>query len=354
MELAIAFLRFTIDGIPANETHFLTPCESHDLEIEVRVSRWPENADELTLSPITVEPKSNYSFPVFQVTRPVGGAPLLLQQLGRAPLNVPQSLFARPFEFKYAASFRPGNVEQPIAVVGQRNLRIEGFDLRRAPLTGYVGVDHKILQVRNQLRTQPLISAAELENILVVLTPLCGLAGRAVQDALFREATSETKFQMALRDDLRRTPAIASELEEHAAGAGGITDLSFRGIRIELKYQGVRNMSVADCEQFVDQTVSYVVGTGKQVGMSAFSTIVRKSRPISCRGWNRGNDEDRSKHHDIHYRDPHSRESRSSECTLALISMCAIVYMTSSNMPRISMDDIDSAIRLPLNFCKRM
>src|SRR4051812_17892461 len=34
-ELAVAFLRFVIDGVPAAETHFLTPREAHDLEIEV-------------------------------------------------------------------------------------------------------------------------------------------------------------------------------------------------------------------------------------------------------------------------------------------------------------------------------
>jgi hypothetical protein len=40
-ELNVAFLRFMIDGAPADATHFLTPGETHDLEIEVRVSRWP-------------------------------------------------------------------------------------------------------------------------------------------------------------------------------------------------------------------------------------------------------------------------------------------------------------------------
>jgi hypothetical protein len=266
-ELAIAFLRFVIDGVPADETHFLTPGEAHDLEIEVRVSRWPDNADGLSLSPVTIEPKSNYDFPVFQFTRPAGDPPFRMQQRGRAVLKAPQSLQARPFEFRYTASFSPVAAEQPVAVVGQRTLRIEGFDLGRAPITGYAGIDRKLLQVRDQLRTQPLITAADLDNVLKVLTPICSLAGRALQDALFRRTCSEAHFQADVRNDLRRSPLIASELEEHPNAAGGITDLSFHGIRIELKFEAVNNLSVTDCERFADQTVSYVVGTGKRVGI---------------------------------------------------------------------------------------
>lgn len=35
--LAVAFVRFNIDGAPAGQTEFLAPQETHDLEIEVRV-----------------------------------------------------------------------------------------------------------------------------------------------------------------------------------------------------------------------------------------------------------------------------------------------------------------------------
>lgn len=266
-ELAIAFLRFVIDGIPADETHFLTPMEAHDLELEIRVSRWPDGASCLNLSPVTIEPKSSYDFPVFQFTRPAGDPPFRMQQRGRAVLKVPQSLQARPFEFRYAASFSPVAAEQPVAVVGQRTLRIEGIDLSRAPITGYAGIDRKLLQVRDELRTQPFITAADLDNVLTVLKPLCGLAGRALQDALFRGATSEAHFQADVRNELRRSPIIASELEEHPKASGGITDLSFRGIRIELKFEAVNNLAISNCERFADQTVSYVVGTGKRVGI---------------------------------------------------------------------------------------
>ena len=267
VELAVAFLCFQIDGQAAAETHFLTPNETHDIEIEVRVSRWPEQATNLILSPITIEPRTSYEFPTFECTKPVGEAPFICRAYGRAILRVPQNLSARPYEFKYAAAFSPNATEQPVAVVGQRFLRIEGIDLARNPVTGYPAIDKKLLQIRDNLRGKRHLSATDFESLLTLLKPMCGLAGRAIQDALFKGISSESAFQTALRNDLRRDPAIGSELEEHPRAAGGITDLSYRGIRIELKFSDAKTMTLTDCERFIEQAVSYVVGTGKRIGI---------------------------------------------------------------------------------------
>lgn len=278
VELAVAFLRFAIDGIPAAETHFLTPQEAHDLDVEVRVSRWPDSAQKLEIAPVTIEAPSTYDFPKFSFDRPTGKPPFLLTQRGRAVLNIPQGLNARPFEFKYAAQFQPSAAEQPVAVVGQRSLRIEGLDLRKAPLTGYPGVDRRLIEVRDQLRSYPFMNAEDIKNAIVILTELAGLAARALQDNLFSGAWREAHFQNHVRDELRRQPHIASQLEEHPHAGGGITDLSFRGIRIELKVEPspvTRN----DCERFADQTTSYVVGTGKRVGILCVLDSSSKQAP---------------------------------------------------------------------------
>lgn len=280
-ELVIAFLRFMIDGKPADETHFVTPGETHDLEIEVRASRWPERADHLKLTPVSIEPKSSYDFPVFRFPRPPGDPPFRLTERGRMVLKVPQGLQARPFEFVYRARFEPTAVEQPVAVVGQRTLRIEGIDLSRPALTGYPSIDRKLIQIRDQLRSQPLIVGSELESVLAILTPLGGLSARALQDALFNGPYSEARFQTDVRNELRRSPAIAAGLEEHARTGGGVTDLSFRGIRIELKVEDSVPLGIADCGRFADQTIAYVVATGKRVGiLCVLDRSAKKSPPL--------------------------------------------------------------------------
>ncbi|AMP13291.1 hypothetical protein CPter291_1013 [Collimonas pratensis] len=278
-ELAVAFLRFQIDGQPAAETHFLTPNETHDLEIEVRVSRWPDHATHLVLMPLSIEPRVSYDFPTFEFKKPSDDPPFKLHDRGRAVLRIAQGLHARPYEFKYAAVFQPDETEQPVAVVGQRTLRIEGFDLVRNPVTGYVAIDQTIVQIRDRIRAKPRILASDLANLLTALKPICSLTGRSVQDALFRQVSNEAGFQKEIRDELRRDPAIGSELEEHPKAAGGITDLSFRGVRIELKFSDSRPMAIADCDQFIDQVVAYVVGTGKRVGILCVLDNSKKTVP---------------------------------------------------------------------------
>lgn len=266
-ELTVAFLRFVIDGVRAAETHFLRPREAHDLEVEVRVSRWPEGADALNLSPVTIESPDTYDFPRFRFARPSGDPPFILKERGRAILKVAQNLHARPFEFKYTAQFAPRTSEQPVAVVGQRTLRIEGIDVEASPITGYVAMDRKLLDVRDRLRSQRFANDADLKACLTILTPLCSLACRAVQDNLYRGVLTEAEFQQDVRAELRRYPTVGSQLDEHAHGAGGITDLSFQGLPIELKVEPTNRVSLADCERFVEQTSSYVVAKGKRIGV---------------------------------------------------------------------------------------
>jgi hypothetical protein len=175
---------------------------------------------------------------------------------------------ARPSEFKYTAAFKPDQSEKPV-VVGHRTLVIESYDLASHPITGYAAIDKKLIKIRDEIRQKSsYVPAPDLSNLLVLLKPLCNLAGRAIQDSLFRDATDEKEFQIELRKLLRQDPAIGSELEEHANAAGGITDLSFRGIRLELKFAKSKTpVKIDDCAGFAQQTVAYVVGTGKRVGV---------------------------------------------------------------------------------------
>lgn len=267
VELAVAFISFEINDVPAQETHFLRPREAHDLILEVRVSRWPEGATSLTLSPISIESKDSYDFPKFEFDRPVGEPPFIIKKRGRAILNAPQNLQARPFEFKYTAEFKPLFSEQPVAIVGMRTLRIESLDMSSAPLTGYQAMDEKLLGIRESLRAHAGLNGDDLQSTLILLVALAGLACRALQDDLYSGAWSEAKFQKDVRSELRRVPEIASELEEHPGAAGGITDLSFRGIRIELKVDNKKQVTSETCDRFLAQTATYAVATGKLLGI---------------------------------------------------------------------------------------
>jgi hypothetical protein len=268
LDLTVAFVTFTIDGRPLADIHYVKPGATHDMDIEVRVSRWPEGATHLVLEPVTVEPAGTYELPTFEIKAPKGDAgPFKLSAKGRAILKVPQQFGARPYEFKYAARFIPFGTEQPVEVAGQRTLSLEGLDLQQNSITGYSAIDEKVVQLRNTLRAMPYIPQDELADLLTIAQSAGNYLAQVMHDDLFTTTTSEKDYQRALRAHLRSNAKIGSQLEEAPRAAGGITDLSFRGIRIELKVENDQRITIEDCVRYVGQTATYIIGSGKHVGV---------------------------------------------------------------------------------------
>ena len=96
---------------------------------------------------------------------------------------------------------------------------------------------------------------------------LGSLAGQAVQDHLFPKPLDEEAFQKFVSYHLRQRPEIGTKLEEHPRAAGGVTDLSFERIRLELKSENERPLRLSDCQKFVGQTSSYAAGSDKRVSL---------------------------------------------------------------------------------------
>jgi hypothetical protein len=100
-----------------------------------------------------------------------------------------------------------------------------------------------------------------------------------VQDNLVNSAITEAEFQKCIKQFLRSQPKIGADLEEHAHVAGGIRDLSFKGIRLELKSEPTDTLTLDDCSRFVGQTTSYAVGSGHRLGVLCVLDCSKKTRP---------------------------------------------------------------------------
>jgi hypothetical protein len=277
--LTVAFLKFTIDGRPVEEVHYVSPRETHDLDVEVRVSRWPAGATALVLEPISIEPSGTYQLPTFSISAPMGHGPFRLRQNGRAVLVVPQHFSARPFEFKYIAHFVPTGSEQPVETAGQRTLLLEGIDLSRHLLTGYANLDRKLMTIRDHLRTSLAIGQQELADALTLVAPLANLAGQGRHDNRFKSIISEPQFQAEVRGFLRTQANIGADLDEHPHAAGGITDLSYKGIRLELKVEDKQSITLQHCDRYLPQTASYVAANRKRLGVLCVLDCSVKKRP---------------------------------------------------------------------------
>lgn len=282
--IEIAFVKFEIDGQPAKEIETLSPNIIYDIKIDIRVSHWPDSADQLIVIPVSIEPSDTYELQTFVINRPTGddgNAPYAFNKTGRLLLKVSTAISANPLEFKYRAVFEPSHSEQPLEILGHRTLRIESHDPSTHAFSGYAEIDCKLRELRNDLRILPGLPHKDLCLALEVCAGLGNLAGQALSDNLFPEGTKEKEFQTEVIKVLRNRPNIGEDLELHPQTGGGIADLSFHRIRIELKAVPDGKIGEAEIDKFASQTAQYIVSSGKRIGVLCVLDSRKKTVPPS-------------------------------------------------------------------------
>lgn len=281
LETSVAFLKFDIDGKPAKKMNYLTPGTSYDLTIEVRVSNWPRTAATLSLSPVTIDIRERDWLPSFKFEKPVGDGPFTFTGTGRAVLEIAHSFGSRPYEFLYAAEFDDTSSCRSIEVIGHRRLLLEGSDVTSNPLSGFSHVDQHLIKVRNNLRTFPGLHPDDVTHAMTLLGGLGNIAAQALKSNLFASGTLEDQFQREVAQMLRNRSDIGEHLEEHPAAAGGITDLTFYGLPLELKVDNTKARQPKDYSKFFDQTAAYAIGLGKRIGILSVLESSKKTSPAS-------------------------------------------------------------------------
>jgi len=280
LDTTVAFLKFDIDGEPAEQYNYLKPGTAYDLTIEVRVSNWPGKESTLSLLPVTIDSRERDWLPSFRFEKPAGDGPFILTGTGRAVLEIANSFGSRPYEFLYAAEFNDTSNSQNIAVVGHRRLLLEGSDVASNPLTGFANVDRHLLTVRDKLRAFPGLHSEDIANTMIVLGGLGNIAAQALKENLFETGTLEAPFQDKVTEMLRNRRDIGEHLQGHPVAAGGFTDLTFRDIPIELKIEKSKVLYPKDFDNYFDQTAAYAVGLGKRVGVLSILESSPKDAPV--------------------------------------------------------------------------
>ncbi|GAA3113301.1 hypothetical protein GCM10010520_66810 [Rhizobium viscosum] len=280
LDTTVAFLKFDIDGQPAKHWNYLKPETAYDLTIEVRVSNWPKRAKVLSLMPVTIDSRERDWLPKFKFQKPDGTGPFTLTGTGRAVLEIAHSFGSRPYEFLYTAEFDDMTAYNDIQIVGHRRLVLEGSDIATNPLTGFSNVDRHLLAIRNRLRSFPGLNQDDLANAMTVLGGFGSIAASALRDATFSANTSEREFQKETTRLLRMRSEIGGDLHGHPEAAGGITDLTFRDIPIELKVENNQVLYAKDFSKYFDQAAAYALGLGKRLALLSVLESCAKSSPV--------------------------------------------------------------------------
>lgn len=277
----VAVTEFKLDGEPLVSGMAVAPAVVHDLSVTVSMSRWPDSATELVLHPVSVEMPGDFEIPTFRFDAPTRNeeSSRQLSQNGRIALRFPQSVLSRPLEFVYAASIVSSDgQETAVHVEGQRRFRIRSEDPEISYRTGFVQVDSRIADISGQLRKIVGLTKKEREKLMVMMAEFGRLAARSVADNLFdADDWTEPTWQKWIVRDFRSREGIARDMEVHPWIGGGITDLSYRGVRCELKVAKNRLVSVSDARSFLQQLAQYVVGSDRRVGLLAILDVSPKT-----------------------------------------------------------------------------
>lgn len=277
---SVAFVKFDIDGKPAKNFNYLKPGTSYDLTLEVRVSNWPIDATNLLLTPVTVDAREREWLPTFNFKKPDGEEPFILRDTGRAVLEVAHSFGSRPYEFLYAAEFTDSKHNGKVEIIGHRRLLLEGTDIDSNPISGFSHVDKHLIQIRNQLRTLHIINEDDVATVMTALGGLGNIYAQALKTGMFQEKTPEKDFQKKTFELLSNRAEIGEKLHSHTEAAGGITDLTFCDIPIELKVEHRKPMLPEGFSKYFDQTASYAIALGKRVGILGVLESSPKTAPL--------------------------------------------------------------------------
>lgn len=274
----VAVVEFALDESPLESDMLIQPEVVHDLTVRLRLAQWPVGATEILLQPVSVEPPAVFDLPTFRIPAPPALEVTNLAASGRLILRLAQTLRSRPLEFVYrATALCDDGREIPVHLEGQRRFTVRSYDPHAQPVTGNPEADVRLLELATELRRVRNISAADRDHFLLIMAELARIAGESLASNTFDSIDwDERAWQDWVWNELRRNPAIGSELEKHPQIAGGITDLSFHRLRIELKVEKEKLITKDDVRGFTQQTAQYVAGSHKRVGILAILDVSPK------------------------------------------------------------------------------
>lgn len=171
------------------------------------------------------------------------------------------------FPPKNAAGILWQNTARDLAIVIRRLNEMSNLLAGTETLSGYRQIDMKLHEIFDRVRKVRRVERSEIADFIRFFSSIAGIAGQSLQDNLFPGFYTEREFQREMKKLLRCRAEIGSELEEHNHTAGGVTDLSFRGIPLELKVKQTGNIRASHIGVEFEQVAQYVAGSDRRFGV---------------------------------------------------------------------------------------
>lgn len=274
----IAFL----DGQPLVAPQLIRPETIYSLKFSIQGEAWPEDAAELMLDLLTTCPASAYSVSPFIFQRPESLAKYNAELSGEIVFKHSQSIFADNILFKVRCALRRKNSNvHLLQTIGHTQIQFRIDNEKNAMLaSGYKNMDFHITELIHQLIKDCPNVKREMDHLIPVLQALTTLLGVYAQDGVFKGVMNlpEKDFHNKVRSDLRLL-GLGQDLQDHSHQAGGVTDLRYHEIVIELKVEDKIERRTEIAKKYSSQLTQYEGIEGRQVGVVLVLDLTEKRLP---------------------------------------------------------------------------
>ena len=274
-----------LDRAPIASPQLLKSSTLYPLVFQVHGLTWPSDAIRLHLDLLTTCPKSEFSVSKFALDPPrcIENGEYQGELTGQIKFNSGQSSILDDLVFTVRGAFETsdgGFMEIP--VIGHNELRLRIVDEDKHPLmTGNRRLDRHIEELVIKLFSDCPKVRDELADLLNMLQAITGLLATYAQEAVYkgRSDVSESEFQTIVLRDLRNR--LGQDVQEHPNQAGGITDIRYRGVIVELKVEKENGDRKHISKKYAGQAVQYASVEARQVSILLVLDLTSKDNPPS-------------------------------------------------------------------------
>ena len=266
---------------PVMRPTVLRPGAMHRLQVEARVSEWPDNAEVLEVEFLSVHPRE------FLLSSKLAFTPDQLQQPLEIWIAGERPSIDPPLRLTALARFRSGGEPIEVRLVGNTTLELTTFDPATATPPGQPEAARRLQEMMSELRNAcPDQSEEERRDIRLLLAGILRFAHNELDNRLgAQQDIDEAWFQSELLYFLRADPSIGARLEQRVGRAGGLTDLILGRTVVELKLEKETPITIDTAEsRFAGQATQYASAGDARVSLLVVLDVSPKRAPSGVMG----------------------------------------------------------------------
>jgi hypothetical protein len=272
-----------LDHAPIASPQLLRSDILYPLVFRIRGLVWPSDAIRLRLDLLTTCPPSEFSVSEFALDPPrlIKNDEYHGELAGQIKFNSGQSSLLDDLVFTVRGAFETADRKfTEIPVIGHNELRLRVANEDIHPLmTGNRRLDRHIEELTTKLLSDCPRVRDELLDLLGMLQALTRLLATYAQEAIYkgRSDVPEPEFQATVLRDLRNM--LGQDVQEHPSQAGGITDIRYRGVIVELKVERENGNREHISKKYTSQSVQYAGVEARQVSILLVLDLTSKDKP---------------------------------------------------------------------------